>query len=225
MSNALTTASVLSAFSQEITAHGGTVSNVYHDEPGGRLFVRSILPQTGDVQPRDRLQGGVALKAHGNQVSVFPYVFRLVCQNGAIMAHSLASRRISMVFEFDPEQAVSDVREAVAICSAADVFTSSLSDIRTTLNAQADLALNLLAFVDRVPPALIGRIMERFFHDGDESRFGLMNAITAIARDATNPETKWDLEELGGGIALPAPNRLPKTPHAKAVRRRELVAS
>jgi len=189
---------------------------------GGRLIARSILPKSGDVQPDDRLQGGVAIKAHGNEVSVFPYVFRVVCKNGAIMAQSIASRRISMMYEFDSERAVNDVREAVASCCAPGVFSSAMDDIRTTLNAPADLALNLLPFLNRVPSALIERIMERFFEDGDQNRFGLMNAVTSVARDAADPETKWNLEELGGGIAVPASNRKPKTPTARSMRQREL---
>jgi hypothetical protein len=222
MSDALTTTSILSAFSQEISEHGGKVSNLFHDQLGGRLFVRSTLPQSGDVKAKDRVQGGVALKAHGSQVSIYPYVFRLVCQNGAIMAQALASRRVSAMFDFDPERAVTEIREAVAMCCEPSVFTASLNGIRGVVDAHADMALNLLPMLSRVPSGLMDRIMERFFRDGDESPFGFMNAITSVARDTADPETKWNLEELGGGIAVAAPVTMPKTPPARAVRRREL---
>jgi hypothetical protein len=42
--------------------------------------------------------------------------------------------------------------------------------------------------------------MERFFQEADRSRFALMNAVTSVARDTRDPEVRWRLEELGGGI-------------------------
>ena len=223
MSNALTTASILAAFSQEITAHGGNVSDVFNDKNGHRLFVRSTLPQVGDVKAKDRLQGGVALKAHGGEIVIHPYVFRLVCKNGAIMAQSLASRRLSAMFEFDPEQTLAGVREAVGSCCEPTVFTASLDEIRATRDVHADMALNMLPMLRHLPAKFITQIMQRFFEDGDQSRFGLMNAVTSVARDTTDPETKWKLEELGGGVPAIASSDLPKAPAARASRRRELA--
>ena len=58
-------------------------------DDGERLFVRSVVPQRrGRSGPTTGLQGGVALRASGGDVWVHPYVFRLVCTNGAIMAHA-----------------------------------------------------------------------------------------------------------------------------------------
>jgi hypothetical protein len=30
--------------------------------------------------------------------------------------------------------------------------------------------------------------------------FGLVNAVTSVARDQKDPQVRWRLEELGGGI-------------------------
>ena len=43
-------------------------------------------------------------------------------------------------------------------------------------------------------------ILGRFTTEGDTSRFGLMNAVTSVARDTRDPELRWSLEKLGGGI-------------------------
>jgi hypothetical protein len=51
--------------------------------------------------------------------------------------------------------------------------------------------------------------MDSFLGEGEKSRFGLMNAVTSVARDRPVPEERWRLEELGGGIAariLPKPS-------------------
>lgn len=226
--NSLTTASVLQAFSEEIVLHGGTVNDTFDD--GARLFVRSVLPHRDEVRANDRLQGGVALKACGGDVWVHPFVYRLVCKNGAIMAQAVASRQVSAVFEWDEEQAVANVREAVRACCAPEVFTTSSQQIRSIRDVEVDRALNLLPMLSRMPEGLGMRfaqqIIQRFFADGDRTRFGLMNAITSVARDTADPEARWNLEELGGGMPVAAAKPTPRMPHRGAARKvREVLVS
>jgi hypothetical protein len=66
-------------------------------------------------------------------------------------------------------------------------------------------------------------IMGRFFGDEDRTRFGLMNAVTSVARDTSDPETRWNLEELGGAVAINAPGSNPKMPARGAARRHPAV--
>jgi hypothetical protein len=223
MENSLTTASILSVFSQTITAHGGTVSDIFND--GKRLFVRSTLPQVGDAQPKDRLQGGVALKACDGSVWVHPYVFRLVCKNGAIMASAITSRQVSAMFDFDPEYVVSQIQQVISDCCAPEVFNTSLNEIRSAREIEADMAINMLPFLTRIPrgfqAGFATQIMKRFFESRDRSRFGLMNAVTSVARDTKDPEMRWNLEELGGGIPVLAPAKVPQRPARAATRQRE----
>ena len=47
---------------------------------------------------------------------------------------------------------------------------------------------------------LIRAIMQRFARDRDQTIFGFMNAITSLARDTRDPQTRWRLEELGGSV-------------------------
>jgi hypothetical protein len=225
MSNALTTACVLEAFSHEIAEHGGTVSDTFND--GERLFVRSVLPHADDVGPNDRIKGGVALKACGGELWVHPYVFRLVCRNGAIMAQAIASRHVMAVFDWDDDQAVADVREAVRACCAPEVFATSSRQIRSAREIEADHALNLLPMLTQmrgsVGTRVVQQIMQRFFAEGDRTRFGLMNAVTSVARDTADPQARWDLEELGGGIPVAVPKPVPQMPTRIAARRNRVA--
>jgi hypothetical protein len=226
--NSLTTACVLEAFSTEISLHGGTVKDTFND--GERLFVRSVLPQVDEVRADDRLQGGVALKACGGEVSVHPYVFRLVCTNGAIMAQAVASRRVRVEFEWDAEGAVAEVREAVSACCEPEVFAASSRQIRSVRDTEMDLALNVLPMLSHMPASLgarfLNQIVKRFFDDGDQTRFGLMNAVTSVARDTADPESRWDLEEFGGGVPVAAAGVVPRMPPRRAARRgREVLVS
>lgn len=212
--NALTTARVLGLFSEEVTQHGGTVTDAFDD--GERLFARATLPQAEEVRTNDLLQGGVALKVSGRELLVYPYVFRKVCRNGAIMAHALASRRVKLDIERDEGEVVSELQEAVQGCCAAEVFEINREQIRLTQFAAPDSGLALLPLMTRLSghtnAPLIKRILQQFIDGGDRTRFGIMNAVTAVARDTADPQVRWDLEEHGGEIAVGLTGPKPRMP-------------
>lgn len=200
----LTIADIKTLFAEEITAVGGTVSDTFEDAV--RLFTRSILPPLMEVRKADQVQGGVALRADESSVCVHPYVFRLVCSNGAIIAHALQTRQIETDEFVTSEEAVSAIRDAIQDCSSAEAFTSAAEEIRAAGQSEVDAVLNLLPLVTRLPSQagaeILTNIMARFLEDRrDRSRFALMNAVTSVARDTSDPELRWRLEELGGSIA------------------------
>jgi hypothetical protein len=87
------------------------------------------------------------------------------------------------------------------------------------------LALNFLRVISqshmRIDPGVMRQILGRFFDDADQTRFALMNAVTAVARDTRDPEQRWNLEELGGGIPVIASGPLPQRPAHATTRRDE----
>jgi len=224
LNDSLTTARILAVFTDEIAAHQGNVTDTFND--GQRLFTRSILPRVEEVRPGDKLQGGVALKANGGEVWLHPYVFRLVCRNGAIMAQAIQTRHLIDLHLLDPEEAASQLQEAIQASCAEEAFTVAAQQMRSAQEVRADLALNMLPLLSRFPSSaanpLVGQIMERFFSEADGSRFGLMNAVTSVARDTRDPELRWRLEEFGGGIPAALIPRLPSKDSA-ARRRREVM--
>jgi hypothetical protein len=200
----LTTAELKSLFAEEVAAAGGEVSDAFDD--GSRLFARSVLPRTREVRKADKVQAGVALRAVEEGVSVHPYVFRLVCSNGAIIAHAAQTRHVRCE-EFTPaDEAADAVREAVRACCDEDAFAAAAREMQAGVQTPADVALHLMHFFTRLPEGvrqqLIDAVVERFSRDGDASRFGLMNAVTSLARDTHDPELRWRLEELGGGVPV-----------------------
>jgi hypothetical protein len=199
-----TTADIKALFAEEIATAGGVVSDTFDD--GARLFTRSVLPGLREVAKGDKVQGGVALKATEEEVSVHPYVFRLVCKNGAIAAHAIQSRQIGGEDFVILEEFAGAVRAAVRACCSPEAFTANAEQMRSAREMQADLALNLLPYLSRmsrpVMPQVFRSIMERFFGEPDRSAFALMNAVTSVARDSEDAELRWRLEELGGGICV-----------------------
>ncbi|MEX2317897.1 MAG: hypothetical protein WD669_12140 [Pirellulales bacterium] len=210
-------ATILDIFTQETQIRGGRVTDTFHD--GRRLFVRSLLPRVKEIRPQDGFQGGLALRAIDGELWLHPYLFRQVCRNGAIMAQALESVHLEP-FDIDaPEVAASTLRDAIAACNEEEVFLGSLDSVRSSIHAEADMMLNMMPFLSRLQQAGMGRILaqilETFSSQRDRTRYGLMNAVTSVARDTTDPDERWRLEELGGSIGAGVRPRQPVTPIAR----------
>jgi hypothetical protein len=243
----LTTARVLAVFAEEVRARWGEVTQTFDD--GKRLFSRAVLPHVAEVGPGDQIRGGVAIKATGDGVWLYPYTFRRICSNGAIATWTLEGRPIADPHLQQPELVLEAVRSTVEACCKAEVFTRAFGKMRKGREATAtDLLFRILpllsgsidlgliersvrekkapdintpqatalkseAILSALMPALFRRsapyhgdlmtgVLRRYGKEGDRSRFGLAQAITAVARDVQDPELKWDLEKLGGAVAL-----------------------
>jgi hypothetical protein len=198
------------AAQHEIAAQGGTVTDTFDD--GARLFQRAVLPEEREVQHRDRVKGGVALRATEDDVWVHPYVFRQICSNGAIIARATQTRHIErsefVSYDAAETELAGAVREAIQDCCSPEAFQTSADAMRSSINASVDMALNVASMFSRLPEEIrsefFTRILDKFLKSSTHSRFDLMNAVTATARNVTNPEARWRLEELGGAIPFEA---------------------
>lgn len=248
----LTTARVLAVFAEEVGTRRGEVTQTFDD--GKRMFSRAVLPHVAEVGPGDQVRGGVAIKATGDGVWLYPYTFRRVCSNGAIVARTLEERPIADPNLQQPELVLEAVRSTIEACSKAEVFTRTVGEmwkgreatatdllllILPLLSRSSDLVSGLIersvrekkapetntpqatalevlkseAILSALMPALfrpsaqhhgdlMTGVLSQYRKEGDRSRFGLAQAITAVARDVQDPELKWDLEKLGGAVAL-----------------------
>src|SRR5205814_1402811 len=115
MDSILTTETILDIFTEEVQNRHGRVTDTFHD--GGRLFVRSLLPHVADARPDDNMQGGLALRATEDELSLHPYLFRQVCRNGAVMAQAIESLHVEFLGMYSPEEGTAMLREAIANCS------------------------------------------------------------------------------------------------------------
>lgn len=222
----LTAARVLEAFTEEMTHRGGRVSESFLDGER-RLWARSILPDVDEVRRDDFVYGGVALHMRDDQVSVFPYVFRQVCQNGAILSQTIASRALNDLRLVSPESALDAIRKCVASCTSLEVFASNVERMTAASHREVDAAIAMMAFASSHGLArseeLLRMVMRQFLQDGDRSQFGLANAFTAVARDTRDPDDKWDLEEFGGGLAISSGPLMPDRGGRRARRAASVV--
>lgn len=214
------TAETLRIFESEVSAAGGTTSDHFRDEH--RLFARSVVPLEMEVKPADAMNSGVALRQVDNRLVVYPFLFRQVCKNGQIMAKGSNERTTEITIE-DGYTAELQIREAVQACLAPGVFESVMEEVRKSPRDTTDFLMSVLPTLKKLlqarHPRRVRKIMRRFEREEERSRFGLMNAVTAIARDVEDPQVRWDLEELGGAIGVGAPVAPPSL-DAKAKARR-----
>jgi len=204
-------------FVTEIRQLDGCVMDEYRDEEF--LLLRSVLPHTECVRPTDVVQGGVALRATEQEIFVHPYTLRKVCQNGAIMAVVTDSRHMVRVDSEGPQEQVDAILEdlcaAVRACGQKAMLRDTVHAMQQASNLVLDQHISA-SLLSMLPSAkLLGRrffrsIIQRFAGGRDRTLFGLMNAVTSLARDTRDPETRWRLEELGGGVpALVCPTQKP----------------
>jgi hypothetical protein len=136
-----------------------------------------------------------------------------VCGNGAISAHATQTRHLKIGEFTDPVHVEGALREAVELCCAPEAFSNAAEEMRSAADVQIDMLLTLVSVLSRLPaelgssmiPELIGHVIDTTPHG---SRYDLMNVVTATARDTSDPQAKWRLEEFGGAIAagqIPTP--------------------
>jgi hypothetical protein len=206
--NCFMTTEILGAFTEEISGREGKVTETFHQS--GQWFVRSVFPQAEEIRAGDKVQGGVALRATDTVAWVYPYVFRLVCKNGAIMAHAAEGREIPNLDSVPTFEAVSLVREAVESCCERNAFVTAAEQMRMAAQHPFDVILNMMPFLAHLSslgPEVAQQVFKRFFHENDRTHYGFMNAVTSMARDTRDHVTRWRLEELGGQITVTQPTK------------------
>ena len=95
------------------------------------------------------------------------------------------------------------------------------SDVDELLNVMPYLAMLQRHGMNR----LLHLVLERFTAGRERTRFGLMNAVTSVARDTSDPDDRWRLEELGGEIGARILPRRPTPAPARARTDVERVAT
>ncbi len=70
----------------------------------------------------------------------------------------------------------------------------------TEVSSDVSTLLLFSSFWRTISADLQDEIVRIFVQADDRSAFGLMNAVTSVARDQDDPQVRWHLEELGGGV-------------------------
>ncbi|GAB4405028.1 MAG: hypothetical protein OHK0039_05710 [Bacteroidia bacterium] len=220
----------IAAFKEAVASQGGEiVKDVSIDND--RQLVCGLWQICSDIDPRDRLSGGMALVLAGQEAQLCPYVVRHVCTNGAAFITADNSQTFGAE-DIEPFRA--------ALSAVPDQLAQQLSHVAMRFRRGQQVKLSP-AQIDHVVRKL-GAILHPssqaapFFRrqsarerlavyrqrlldemqreasrwpdsrsDNSPSLFDLVNAVTAIARDTDDPGQQWALECLGGTLLIQPP--------------------
>ena len=202
-------ADIGAVFTEECTSLGATAIDTYEDDR--RLFQRAVVTPGVDVRPGDPIRGGIALRAVGSAVDVHPYTWRQVCTNGAIRATTTDTFRVARI-EVEAVSAsaafvgdfVAELRRAIQTCADRRYLVESRDAMRGAAEMEAEAMLSMLPHLLRMRgderEHLVSMVLGRYEEDIDRSAYGVVNAVTSVARDTEDPALRWRLEQTGGKL-------------------------
>jgi hypothetical protein len=207
----------------------------YEPGPDGFIAIAGTSPSiSADVREHDPVMAGfVALRDRDQPLKVVSRIFRVVCQNGSILsAHEdevdggyTVEERVQRCFDRDRfVRAVKMLREAAAreIQHPQEMMDEMWHMYRQGPEAGQvihDAYAEMMGASGVTPESIQAMkeayqllVHEHWNADGDHTVYGLMNAVTATARDQDDFRRRLDLEELGGSLARLDPGPRTRTP-------------
>lgn len=195
MADVLSISDIQQSFAAFSEANGASADFAYTDDQ--LMIARCVLPLEFEVNPGDALKGGIAVRATIEEVEVRPYLLRQVCTNGMISMRSVSGTTVAT-----SECTTTWLDESFAAAASHEALAVAASGVRQLARASFDRAF-LIATVMRqlrgFDKETVREMLRRMILDGSTG-YSLLNAITSVARDTRDPQTRWRLEAAGGGI-------------------------
>lgn len=199
-----------------------------------RLYIRAVLPELADdisLVPGehtirrddggDVVQAGVEIRnseVGAGALSVTPFIWRLKCLNGLVMAdRSLSRYHVGRTQEeeayaiFRDETMEADdrafflkVRDAVAAALSDVTFAEITRTLRETMHGIA--VENPVGATERLAKRMdlneseAASVLRHLATGGDLSQWGMVNAVTAAAKDADGFDRQAEMEVMGGAL-------------------------
>jgi hypothetical protein len=186
----------------------------YEADPDGFLTIAVSAPATRiEVFPDDWMQVGFAAMREGyGSVRAWPRLLREVCQNGSLVC----------VSELASHEGGAGIGDAIETFLSPGHYESAIRELQETKLTTVHDPSEFLDEIQRAMEVfglplsdLLERAAERF-QDGedgddvDDSLYGLVNAVTATARDLSDWRERLALEEMAGWLVRlrrPVPSR------------------
>lgn len=208
-----------------------------------RLYLKVINKKLkAEVAVGDVVQAGFVISNSEvglGSVRVEPLVFRLVCKNGLIckdfaqkkyhVGKQISSSDDSAYLLYSDETLAQDdkaffmkVQDIVRSAVDESKFLLTVNKLRDSKNIslahEPVKAVEILADTFQLSENERGDILRQLFIAGDNSRYGLINAVTAASKIANSYDRATELERIGGEIlALPAPRNFLPTVSAEVI--------
>ncbi len=160
-------------------------------------------------------------------VKVEPLVYRLVCKNGLIMkdysqkkyhvgrhikGDSACELYSDATLQADDKAFFMKVKDTVRVAVDEAKFMTTVDKLRETMNIPLNNnpveEVEVLADRFMLTEAERGDVLRQLFIGGNNSRYGLLNAVTAASQLSDSYERATELERIGGELlAQPVPKK------------------
>ena len=185
-----------------------------------RMYVQLVFPKlTGEVKQGDPVQFGITIRnseVGKGSVSIEAFIYRLICSNGMVGQ--------SLMKKYHVGRGLTDgwdIYTKDTIAANINAFKMSLRDVlNDAINGRGfqDTLAQLQGTVEQDmhdPLKSVEKVTKRFQLTNEEhdqtlrnllenadttNRWGLANAITALAHDTDEPDRQYDLERFGSQI-------------------------
>lgn len=202
----------------------GSVEVMSADVTEKRLYIKVASQRlTYEVKKGDTVQAGIVIsnsEVGKGSVKIEPFLFRLVCLNGAVI-DDMATRKFHLGRQSAELEAAEQVYRDETRQQDDKVFMMKLSDVvRAAFNDENFARLKGMT-IDSTTRKITSPItdvveevasryglndkhknsfLQNLIDGGDTTQWGLANAITAVANTAEDYETATELERIGGSI-------------------------
>jgi len=171
----------------------------HENGPDGFITLAAAMPAGRlEVLPGDWMQIGFAAMREGDgPVRAWPRLLREVCANGSLVC----------VEEWDRHEGSDGIADAIERFLTPETYepaVRALREARATAVPDPRAYLDEFQRIENLDDLLQAhgdRILPLFEGDEDDSLYGLMNAITATARDEDDWAERLALEEMAGRLA------------------------
>ena len=176
----------------------------------------------GEVSVGDVVQSGIIVRnseVGQGMVEIKPFVYRLVCKNGAVIdAVAKTRRHIGRTIDLTSDDY--EIYRTETLNAANQAFLMQIEDtVSSVVNpATFDKILDSMReakdrkFTNKNIPAVVelatkkygiaesakDNILTHLIREGDTSLYGLANAVTRYSQDVADYDTATDLEAIGG---------------------------
>jgi len=196
---------------EEVVFHNASIS----DE---RFYLRAVFPRmTKEVKVGDAVQWGVQIKnseVGAAQFSIDSFVNRLVCINGMVVAKVMSARHVGKrlgdhlsdeAIRADDKAFWLAARDELRNALSETQFETVVQTLRTTTEGakiEAPIAATeRLASAFSLSDGEKEAVLTSLAANGDFTRWGALNAITAAAQTVESFDRRVEMEEIGWSLA------------------------
>lgn len=188
-----------------------------------RLYIQAVTARiTGEVKKGDIVQAGVVIsnsEVGCGSIRVEPLVYRLACLNGMITGHSLRRAHIGRNLTGDGNDSfellsdntkhltdrafwaqVNDIVGQTTSKESFDKLLLTMQDAaKTELKSPSD-AVQIVESRYALNEGESAAVLDNLIRAGDPTKWGLINAITAVSKEADDYDRAIELERFGGDV-------------------------